>query len=170
MLQIGGSGSKGNDNTNERENIVDEGTKDKYIVKKDDLQEVVNKKDVNVKWTGTKFTMKDLKLQRINTKALQSLGEIYYKRIVISNSDLTQKIPILPDPTTSIGYDKPPLYYDMFQQKFADISATLKTEIAQINEKLLNLENGHGNTKTRLSTLIECSNTAGTCTQLPIAQ
>uniref|UniRef100_A0A914YJ87 Uncharacterized protein n=1 Tax=Panagrolaimus superbus TaxID=310955 RepID=A0A914YJ87_9BILA len=146
--------------------------KDKHYVSKDDLQEVINKNDVNVKWTGTKFTMKDLKLQRINTKTLQSLGEIYYKRVVTSNSVRTKKLPILPDPSRNdnVIVDKPPVYYEMLESKFESFSASLNAQIAQITQKLATLEANNEATKTRLSTLIECSHATSTCTHLPIAQ
>uniref|UniRef100_A0AC34FEI6 Uncharacterized protein n=1 Tax=Panagrolaimus sp. ES5 TaxID=591445 RepID=A0AC34FEI6_9BILA len=171
FLEIGGSGGKGGENVDEGEHIDDHETKDKYTVSNDSLQEVINKNDVNVKWTGKKFTMKDLKLQRINTKTMQSLGEIYFKRIISSNSVTTQKLPILPDPIRNDNNpDKPPVYYEMLEKKVDALSANLKAEMTQINQRLATLEGGHEATKSRLSTLIECSHAASACTNLPIAQ
>uniref|UniRef100_A0A914C6N3 Uncharacterized protein n=1 Tax=Acrobeloides nanus TaxID=290746 RepID=A0A914C6N3_9BILA len=66
-------------------------TYDRYDVSKDELLHFINEKKFNVKWNGEKFEQKSMNLYRINTKALESRGQLLYRRVVLTELTSTQK-------------------------------------------------------------------------------
>uniref|UniRef100_A0AC34FAE8 Uncharacterized protein n=1 Tax=Panagrolaimus sp. ES5 TaxID=591445 RepID=A0AC34FAE8_9BILA len=63
----------------------------------EDFKKAMAKRNVNTKWTGTKFEPKPFNLHRINLRQLSSSSEVYFKRIITTNIPSTQKIEIRPE-------------------------------------------------------------------------
>uniref|UniRef100_A0A914E2S5 Uncharacterized protein n=1 Tax=Acrobeloides nanus TaxID=290746 RepID=A0A914E2S5_9BILA len=73
-------------------------TYDRYNVSKDELLNFMDKNKFNVKWTGRQFEQKSMNLYRVNTKALESRGQLLYRRVVVTEIASTQKKEIRPQP------------------------------------------------------------------------
>lgn len=84
------------------------------IVSKDELESFIDYNNAHVKWTGTKFEAKGLNLHRINTKAMQTSSEIFYKRVVTTKLATTQELPIQAEPKYSTAYNNAidPIYFE----------------------------------------------------------
>uniref|UniRef100_A0A914XW61 Uncharacterized protein n=1 Tax=Panagrolaimus superbus TaxID=310955 RepID=A0A914XW61_9BILA len=76
---------------------------------------------------------KNLALQRINTKALQSSGQILYKKVITTKLATTQELQIQAEPEYVSGYNESVnfVYFEVLQTAMENITATLKAYIEE---------------------------------------
>uniref|UniRef100_A0A914QZU5 C-type lectin domain-containing protein n=1 Tax=Panagrolaimus davidi TaxID=227884 RepID=A0A914QZU5_9BILA len=122
-----------NDET--KHSIQDAETMNRDALSFDDFNKVIKKENVYFKWTGMKFESKDLTLFRLNTRNLNISNEIYFKRIVVTEYQTTQKIEIKSASASGFieSYIDPNLRYSFQSKKLSFIDA----------EKYCFKKNGH---------------------------
>uniref|UniRef100_A0A914PJX1 Uncharacterized protein n=1 Tax=Panagrolaimus davidi TaxID=227884 RepID=A0A914PJX1_9BILA len=91
-----------NENNKTAEIKDDKETNEYDSVGVDDFNKTISKENMNIKWTGMKFEPKDLALYRLNTKNLNFPNEIYFKRVVVTKHQTTQKIEIKAEPKSNL--------------------------------------------------------------------
>uniref|UniRef100_A0A914Q701 C-type lectin domain-containing protein n=1 Tax=Panagrolaimus davidi TaxID=227884 RepID=A0A914Q701_9BILA len=91
----------------------------------DDFNKVIKKENINFKWTGMNFEPKDLTLFRLNTRNLNISNEIYFKRVVVTEYQTTQKIEIKAGSPSGFfeSYIDPNLRYSFQSKKLSFIDA-----------------------------------------------
>uniref|UniRef100_A0AC34FYK9 Uncharacterized protein n=1 Tax=Panagrolaimus sp. ES5 TaxID=591445 RepID=A0AC34FYK9_9BILA len=99
-------GSRSENSQYGEDNLSDKEKQLKDTMNFEDFKKALQKKNINVKWTGTKFEPKPFTLYRINAKQLSSSSEVYFKRIIATKIPSTQKIEIRPEMLNGFRSDK----------------------------------------------------------------
>uniref|UniRef100_A0AC34F7C0 Uncharacterized protein n=1 Tax=Panagrolaimus sp. ES5 TaxID=591445 RepID=A0AC34F7C0_9BILA len=113
---IGGSASGSSETGSNENNVFINKTQigNFTYFNKDELQNYLDIQKAMVKWTGEKFEPKELALQRINTKMMQTQGEIFYKRVITTKLATTQELPLQVGPKYMSNYSnsESPIFYE----------------------------------------------------------
>uniref|UniRef100_A0A914Q3Z1 Uncharacterized protein n=1 Tax=Panagrolaimus davidi TaxID=227884 RepID=A0A914Q3Z1_9BILA len=114
--KVGGSTQTGNNENSEFINKTE--IENSTYINKDNLQDYLDISKAMVKWSGEKFVPKELALQRINTKLMQTESEIFYKRVITTKLATTQELPLQVEPKYISNYSNSasPVFYEALQE------------------------------------------------------
>uniref|UniRef100_A0A914V6B5 Uncharacterized protein n=1 Tax=Plectus sambesii TaxID=2011161 RepID=A0A914V6B5_9BILA len=150
FLGFGGSASGGSSNGNSQssqdKNEMDVDDKGRITMSLDQLNKFLNKRDLQVEWSGDVFVPKSLDLHRVNTAELRYKSTIATQQIQVKTVPITAKLDATVASSTgelgTVGQDHVKILIDQAKNEMNETMEQLTQKIGEsVNEKINHTEN-----------------------------
>uniref|UniRef100_A0A914W7C5 Uncharacterized protein n=1 Tax=Plectus sambesii TaxID=2011161 RepID=A0A914W7C5_9BILA len=151
----GGSSTNTNTQSSQDKNEFDVDDKGRLTMSLDQLQKFLNKRDLQVEWSGDVFVPKSLDLHRVNTAELRYKSTIATQQIQVKTVPITAKLDATVASTGelgTIGRDHVKILIDQAKNEMNETMNQLAQKISDVNERVNEKINHTENSVERLVT------------------